>query len=189
MAEERSLNEVEREVLRRTAAVHADLARAAGVARKNGTSYVVFGVLTALFALGGEPADIALAAVLVAVGLAARSGAKRLIAADPKSPQFLALGEIALLLAVIAYCVARMTVMRSTGAELAGLVGTTSIDIDIEELIDTTTNIVYPLIMLIAVLYQGGLAMYFRARRSAVGRYIDDTPAWAREIVDIVSPR
>ncbi len=184
---ERGLNEVEREVLRRTAAVRADLLRAAAVARKNGTSYVVFGLLTIVLSFTSDPAGFALGAVLMAVGFNARVHGARLAHAELTAPQRLASGEIALLLAVIAYSAAKMTIMRTSGAELAAMVGSSPVDIDVEGLVDSMTNVVYPAVVLIAFVYQGGLAMYYRARRTAVTRYIDDTPAWARDIVAIVS--
>jgi hypothetical protein len=181
-----ALTEVERQVLTRAAESRSDLLRAAGIGRRNGMSYIVFGVISLAASFPSDQAGLGLGAVLVALGLNARSWSRRLAAADLAAPSRLALGEVALLLAIIVYCVAKMTIMRTSGAELADLVGSTSLDIDIEDMVDSATNVVYPTVILIGFLYQGGLALYYRARRSAVRFYREDTPEWAREIVSIV---
>ena len=182
-----SLTTVEREVLRRAADLRRDLTRAAHVARRNGGSYIFFGVLSVLLAMTADPAGLGLGVVLVGVGLSARSAGARLAADDIGAPMRLALGEVALLVGVIGYCVAKMTIMRTSGAEMEALFASLSADIDVAALIDSTTDIVYTSIIGVAFLYQGGLALYYRARTAAVRRYVEETPEWAREVVAIVA--
>jgi hypothetical protein len=182
-----SLTSVEREVLRRAADVRRDLTRAAHIARRNGGSYLFFGVLSVLLTMTSDPAGLGLGVVLACVGLNARSSGARLATGDIAAPMRLALGEVALLVGLIAYCVAKMTIMRSSGAEIEAMFGSLNADLDIAALIDSTTDIVYASIIGIAFLYQGGLALYYRARGTAVRSYVEETPDWAREVVAIVA--
>jgi hypothetical protein len=182
-----SLTTVEREVLGRAADVRRDLTRAAHVARRNGGSYVFFGALSVLLAMTRDPAGLGLGLVLVTVGLNARSSGARLAAGDIAAPMRLALGEVALLVGLIGYCVAKMTIMKTDSAEMAALFASLNADMDVASLIDSTTDIVYTSIIGIAFLYQGGLALYYRARGTAVRHYVEDTPEWAREVVAIVA--
>jgi hypothetical protein len=140
-----------------------------------------------LFSLPDDLAGLGLGAALVGVGIAARLSSKRLANGAAAAPGRLALGEIVLLFAIVLYALAKMTVMRTSGSELAQVVGALGSDVDIAELVETTTDVVYSAVILLAFLYQGGLALYFRARRSAVRRYMNDTPAWAREVVMIAA--
>ena len=75
-------------------------------------------------------------------------------------------GEIGLLVGIVAYSVAKMTILRSSGSELEQLFGAMGSGIDIAELIESATNVVYASVILLGFLYQGGLALYFRASAS-----------------------
>jgi hypothetical protein len=187
LLERELLSEFDRDVLRRTTQSRSDFLRASRVARKNGMTYIVFGILTLVLSYGNDLAGLGLGAALVGLGLNARTWGQRLAIAEPSAPSRLALGEIGLLAAVVIYSVAKMTIMKTPMSELSMLMSTVPGNIDVDALADSVTDVVYLVVMLVAFLYQGGLALYYRARRSAVRHYLEDTPEWAREIVAIVA--
>jgi hypothetical protein len=62
--------------------------------------------------------------------------------------------------------------------------GTKELGLDVQKIANSISTIWYTTAIAISVLYQGGMALYFRRRRSDVTRYLEEAPAWAREVVD-----
>lgn len=166
--------------LARAAELAAPLRRAAKLARANGLGYAVFGVLTILLSLPLDVAGLLLGGCLLAVGLAQQRTAPGLVAADPATPGALARNELVLLAAITAYAVAQMTILRAgTSAELERLGD--SAGVDVAGLVDAIAGAVYGSVIVISLLYQGGMALYFRRRAPVVERYAREVPQWARE--------
>lgn len=166
--------------LARAAELGKPLRRAANIARANGTGYAVFGVLTILLSLAGSITGLLLGGCLLAVGIAQRRTAPRLVAAAPDSPRILARNELLLLAAIIAYAVAQMTVVgANTSADLEML--GESAGIDVADLIDAMARVVYGSVIAVSLLYQGGMALYFLRRSPLVERNAREIPEWARE--------
>ena len=154
--------------------------RAAKLARSNGLGYAVFGALTILSSLPLDLPGLLLGACLLAVGVAQQRIAPRLVAGDRTVPDLLARNELLLLAAITAYAVAQMTFLRaSTSGELEMLGD--SAGIDVAGLVDALAGAVYGGVIVISLLYQGGMAMYFRRRGPVVERYVREVPGWARE--------
>jgi len=173
-------SEPQQRELARAAELGMPLRRAAKIARANGTGYAVFGVLTILLSLGGSITGLLLGGCLLAVGLAQRRAAPRLVAAAQDSPRILARNELLLLAAIIAYAVAQMTVLRAnTSAELEML--GESAGIDVADLVDAMVRVVYGTVVVMSLLYQGGMALYFLRRAPLVERNAREVPEWARE--------
>jgi hypothetical protein len=166
--------------LSRAAELGAPLRRAAKYARSNGLGYAVFGVLTMLLSLPLDLPGLLLGACLLAVGVAQQRTAPRLVAGDPASPQLLARNELLLLAAITAYAVAQMTFLRAGMSSELETLGD-SAGVDVAGLVDTIAGAVYGGVILISVLYQGGMALYFRRRGPIVERYVREVPGWARE--------
>jgi len=165
--------------------LHRPLARAAALARGNGGTLVVFGGLSALFGLlGPDPLSLIVGAIVVTVGLLERRGGRQLRQADPGAPRRLAANELALLAAISTYAILSLTLLRPSGAELVAATGGNVAGLDVQELLDSLTNVVYATVLVVTVLYQGGLARYYLARRAPLALYRESVPPWAREIVE-----
>jgi len=176
----------EHEQLRVAAELHRPLARAASLGRKHGMSLALFGALTlALSALGPDYVGLSIGAVVLATGLVEWRVAPRLVHADASAPRILARSECTLLAAIVVYCLLQLTTARSSGEELARQVGGTGdLGIDVAEMAESFTLLVYVTVMAVALAYQGGMALYYLRRRAMIATYQEQTPEWARKIVE-----
>ena len=55
------------------------------------------------------------------------------------------------------------------------------LEVDVAGLVDAIAGAVYGGVVVISLLYQGGMALYFRRRAPAMERYAREVPRWARE--------
>ncbi|MEZ6014915.1 MAG: hypothetical protein R3F49_07375 [Planctomycetota bacterium] len=172
--------------LRAAAALHGKLARASAVARGNSLWYVVFGVASALFAVSGpEWVDLAQGVLVAAVGAAQLRESPRLARGAAGAAGALARNELILMCGIIAYCALRLTVLRPSGAELQAELGDTSaLGIDVAAMTNSISSLLYGTLLAVTLVYQGGLALYFRRRAPLAERYVRESPAWARETVE-----
>jgi hypothetical protein len=166
--------------LARAAELGQPLRRAAKLARANGLGYAIFGVLTILASLPSDLAGLLLGACLLAVGIAQQRAAPRLVGGDESAPGALARNELVLLAAISAYAIAQLTFLRAHGSAELEMLGD-SAGVDVAGLVDAIASAVYGSVIVISLLYQGGMALYFRRRVALVERYAREVPAWARE--------
>ena len=172
--------------LLRAAELYRPLARAANLGLGNGMGYAVFGGLSLAFALTGwDVIGLMLGAVLLGAGLYERAQCRRLLQADTAAPLRLACGELVLLGAIALYGVGGLTVLPGPSEllrqQLGGIQG---LGIDVQKIANSVSTIWYATVIAISLLYQGGMALYFRSRRSDVRRYLEEVPVWAREVVE-----
>ncbi|MDD1749397.1 MAG: hypothetical protein LUO89_05915 [Methanothrix sp.] len=148
--------------------------------------YAVFGGLSLAFALPDwDMIGLVLGAVLLGVGLYERAQSKRLLQADTAAPLRLARGELVLLGAIALYCVLGLTVLPAASDVLKQqLRGAEGLGLDVQKLANSISTIWYTTAIAISLLYQGGMARYFLRRRSDVTRYLEEVPAWAREVAE-----
>lgn len=179
MAGESTITAEQRD-LARAAEIGAPLRRAAKLARGNGLGYAIFGVLTILGSLPLDAAGLALGGCLLAVGIAQQRTATDLVAGQPSAPGRLARNELLLLAAITGYAIAQMTLLRASTATDLEMLGD-SAGVDVAGLIDALAGAVYGGVIVISLLYQGGMALYFRRRAPIVERYAREVPEWARE--------
>lgn len=160
------------------------LKRAARLGRANGLGYVVFGGLSLLLSISSNPDWIGLliGTVLIGVGLVERSHAARLGQGDPVAPTRIAQAELALLGAILLGGVIKLVFSASASGELRTATGDLSgLGLDVADLIDSVTRLVYAIVMAVSILYQGGMARYFLKRRNDVAIYLA-CPDWARSL-------
>lgn len=176
----------ERAELQAAAELHRPLAKAASLARTNGTSIAIFGGLTLLFSLPGlDLLGLAIGAVVTVTGVTERRLAPRLEAADESAPRLLCRNELTLLAGIVVYALLKLTWLRESGEELAAQVGDAGgLGIDIESLVDSVNTLVYATVIGVAVLYQGGMARYFLRRGTMIATYRARSPEWARKLVE-----
>jgi hypothetical protein len=118
-----------------------------------------------------------------------RSHAARLVQGDPGAPLRMAQSELALLGAILLYGAIKIAFSASASSELRAEIGDLpGLGLDIAELIDSLTNLVYSVVMAVSVLYQGGMAVYFLKRRNAVAAYLA-SPEWARSLTQSMHRR
>jgi hypothetical protein len=181
-----SLTAADQQLLRTAAELHRPLARAAAVARGNALGYAAFGALSLLVALFGlDPLGLAISALVTGVGVLQRRAAPRLRQGDPVAPRVLARNELVLMAGILVYCLLQLTVLRTSGAELQARIGDTGdLGLDLAELTDWMTTTIYSAFLGTTLLYQGGLALYFLRRKPLLERYLAETPAWTRAVVE-----
>jgi len=183
----RDLTGEQRAQLELASALHRPLARAANLGRSNARGYVLFGLLTLLFAtlMGADVVSVTIGAVVTGVGVAQLRAAKRLRAADPAAPRALARNELLFMVGIAAYAVLKLTLLRDTGEDLQSQIGDAGgLGLDIAELSSSLNTLVYACVLAVTVLYQGGLALYFLRRRPMLERYLAEVPEWARSTVE-----
>ena len=161
--------------------------RAARWGTANGLGYMAFGALSILLSISSNPDWIGLliGAVLIGAGVVERSQATRLGQGDPVAPARMAQAEVALMGAILLGCLIRLLFPPSsselrTAGELSGL------GLEIGDLIDSVTKLVYAVVMIVSILYQGGMARYFLRRRRDVAIYLA-SPEWARSVAQSLS--
>lgn len=178
------MSAADRALLLRAAELQQPLARAARIGRGNGLGYVVFGVLSLLVAVVGfDLVGLIVGGVVLGVGLWERKQAARLLAADTDAPGRLARGELTLLAAIAIYAVAGLVLPPDVRELQRQLGNTRDLGIDLQRLTALVSTAWYGSVLLVSLLYQGGLARYFLGRRAAVARYLEEVPAWARTFV------
>lgn len=181
-----SLSPQENEQLQATSRLHAPLARAASLGRKNGRSILIFGLLTLLVsAFDPDPLSLAIGAVVTVTGFIEQKLAPRLAQADEAVPSQLARNELVLMAGIVIYGLLKLTVLRPDSEALAQQVGDTSgLGLDVAQLADSLNTLVYVTVIAVALLYQGGMAKYFARRGAMIARYRSESPEWARQIVE-----
>jgi hypothetical protein len=175
------LSAQDQEVLARAAGLHRSLRRAASLARLNGMGYAVFGALSLMIAIPGgiDWIGAAVGVVLLGAGLVERTSGERLAHGDADAPKRLALAELVLLACIVAYGLAGLAGLFPGAQDLADASGLGQLDIQA-----LMNRIVYPTVIAVAVLYQGGMARYFWKKRADVERYREEAPEWARRLVE-----
>jgi hypothetical protein len=172
--------------LPRAVELHRPLARAAKLGQGNGMGYAVFGGLSLVFALPDwDMIGLILGAVLLGIGFHERAHSKRLLQADSAAPPRLACGELVLLGAITLYGVLGLTVLPGPSDLLQQQLGATkALGRDVQNIAKSISTIWYTTCIAISLIYQGGMALYFHRRWADVTRYIEEVPAWAREVVE-----
>ena len=171
--------------LPRAAELYRPIARAAKLGMGNGMGYVVFGGLSLAFALASwDVIGLILGAVLLGAGLYERTQCRRLLHADTAAPLRLACGELVLLGAIALYAAGGLTAPGPSELLRQQLGGTQGLGIDVQKIADSVSAVWYTTIIAISLFYQGGMALYFRSRRSDVTRYLEEVPVWARKVVE-----
>jgi hypothetical protein len=153
------------------------------------------GWMSALVAVGSAPfALYSVDGLVVAVALAIVAynefrGRTRLLAFDPSAAALLGWNQLGLLAMIIVYCL-WMLYTSLTGAnplaadmkanpEIGEVLGMSG---GVDALYRQIIVAFYGLVILLSVIFQGANAYYYFTRRKYVEKYLDETPAWVREV-------
>jgi hypothetical protein len=177
------------EQLRALADAHAlfkPIGKAIKYAKFDGWTLAVFAILTCLCGIS-SPVALVIGATMGAIAWYELRQANRLLAGDVEAPKKLALNQLALASLLIVYALTNLT--RGPDAsgvaeikrQLGGL-DTGGMLEQVETLSDLIEKLVYGVLIAIAVLVQGGTALFYLSRKKYVQRYATDVPGWARAV-------
>ncbi len=173
------------EALRRAAELRVPLVRAAKRANFYAAGYLVLGGLGALFGLvGPDPVGLVVGLAVAGVGLEERRQARRLTRGEPGAARALARDELVLLGIIGVYCVLSMTVLRADMSTVQSAMGGSAGGFDLQAMADRLTNIVYPTVFVVSLVFQGLLARHYASQEPAAARYREEAPEWARAALE-----
>jgi hypothetical protein len=155
--------------------------RAVNVARGDGWTVGLFGALTFLFGLGSVSAALVGSGMAVIAFVEVRA-ANKLRGFEPGAARVLGLNQLALAGLLFAYAVFGIVSVLFGPSEYAAIVAQEP-DVGkalgpIEDLTKTIAIAVYVVVILVAVFFQGGMALYYFGRAKVVRAYLAQTPAW-----------
>lgn len=160
--------------------------RPARVARVNGWTVGVFGVLSVLLGLVSGGGGVVVGLALVAVAWNEMRGIKRLQALDPEGARILAWNQLILGGVVAVYCAAAIARARVSPdpsmKELEELGGIPA------GLIAELTTVLYGAVAAIVVIVQALFARYHFKAGEKVAAFRRDTPAWVVELLRATAP-
>jgi hypothetical protein len=172
------------EHLRQLAASHAatlKIRRAINVARADGWGVACAAALTLLSSFTSV-SGVVVAAALGAVAVVELKMAARLRRFDVSAPRVLALNQVALGGLLIAYAVLRIYQELNGAGEYAAMVAS---DPEVgralqpfEHLTRLVALSMYGGLIAVAILAQGGLALYYFTRTRHLRAYLEQTPPW-----------
>jgi hypothetical protein len=134
---------------------------------------------------------------LVAVGLSVVtynefSGRRRLLEFDPSAATSLARNQLGFLAMIVVYCVwsiySNLAIGNpilndlSANSELKDLGLDGNLAASGGQIVTLVIVGFYGLVILLSVLFQGGMAYYYASRRKYVQKYVDETPEWIRDL-------
>jgi hypothetical protein len=96
----------------------------------------------------------------------------------------MAQAELALLGAILFGCVIELVFPSSTSSELREPSELSGLGLDMSDLIDSVTRLVYSVAMVVSILYQGGMARYFLTGDVAIDLA---SPDWARSFAQSIN--
>jgi hypothetical protein len=151
------------------------------VARGDGWTVGAFGGLTFLCGLGTVSGALVGSGMMV-IAFVELQAANRLRRLETGAARVLGFNQVALAALLLAYAVFGVYGVLYGPSEYAAIVAAEP-EVGralgpIEDLTKTFSLAVYVIVMLVAVFFQGGMAMYYFGRAALVRNYLAQTPAW-----------
>jgi hypothetical protein len=155
--------------------------RAVSVARGDGWTVAGFGAVTFLCGLGTVSGALVGSGMMV-IAFIELQAANRLRRLETGAARVLGLNQLALAGLLLAYAVVGIYSVLYGPSEYAAAVASEP-ELGralgpIEDLTKTLALAVYAVVMLVAVFFQGGMAMYYFGRATHVRAYLAQTPPW-----------
>ena len=190
------LTQEQHAALRKAAAAHRVIRRAANTAYFSAGTTFVIAILAVPFLLVARDWVGGIAAVLVVgVGVVEYLGHRKFKRADRSACAMLAINQVSLLIIIGLYCAARIFtfLFSDTGIvippDAQKSLNDAGVNLDlagIEKLLLVLIVVIYSAFFVISVFFVGGLALYYWTRRKAIDAYHSSTPGWARRIINDV---
>ena len=169
--------------------------KAAGYARFSGWSTLLAGVVSVLFSLGSFP-GMMLGGALAFIGMRELGLSRRIEGFDVRVPLAMALNQVALGLVLIGYAGFKIVTMDSSDGVIAGTLASDPTVAAMPELAGTMDQLnqieyllnlgVAGILIVVAVVVQGGTALYYLSRRGAVRRIRKHAPEWVLRVHGIL---
>ena len=187
------LTEAQYRMLRLAGFARREATKVARTARISAVVTLVIGVASLPFSLL-PPSWVTLVMLAVcAVGIVEYVGSKRLNRADPAAAGMLVKNQLAFLAVIVIYCAVKMATFTTASFKAAAISpefrqydGQFSMIGDFDKVIDRWGPLLvygfYCLVILVSVGCQGGLALYYLARKHKLAEYRRQTPDWVNRL-------
>lgn len=151
----------------------------------DGWSVVILAALGALASLAlGDLSGVFIGILVLIAGVTELHGRSRLRRRDASGMRLLVRAQLFLLTVILVYCVTRLgsfdaeTVMANLTPEMQSALNEAGVARgDILPLVRLAFYLVYGVVAVVSLLFQGGLALYYRRRTVAVGEALAAPPA------------
>ncbi|MDB5356810.1 MAG: hypothetical protein JWN24_3263 [Phycisphaerales bacterium] len=180
--------------------IHRLVQRAARTACFSAWTMLIIGLSGGLFALiSPSMAGIVTALALCVVGVVEYCGYRGLRRADPDAALLLARNQLFFLALIVAYAIWQMVSFSSASVKAAVIPDDVrsqlSLMPDLTRQIDGQIDLwsavanygFYALLIVLSILFQGGLALYYFTRRKHLAAFKIATPQWAQKVFEIAN--
>ena len=158
---------------------------ASAVAAVDGWTLGVFAVLTILFSLT-SPVALVLGAGMLTVSYFELRGSRNLKRLDPHAPRLLTLNQFALGAMLFIYGAINLWLSIHEPHPMATMAGQNpeleSMLIPYEGIARNISALVYAMLMLVALVGSGLMALYYQRRGKILHAYLHNTPQWILEL-------
>ncbi len=190
------LNESHLRLLQSSVQCARPIRKAAGYARFSGWTTLLAGALSVLLSLSSMPGLI-LGIGLAAIGMRELGLARRLDAMDIKAPGKLAVNQLILAGALIAYAIFKVVTYDSADSVLAGSLGSDPTIASMPELAGTFEELgrleyllnigVSGVLIVVAFVMQGGTALFYWRKKKKVRQLRRGVPGWVLQVHQVMS--
>jgi len=158
--------------------------RAVSVATFDGWTIAIFAALTFLCGLS-SPATILLGLGMAVVSYVELTNAAKLRRVDPSAPRRLAFNQLALASMLILYALWSLHT-QSDNKELQSLIASEPAAAEmlksLQPLVQRITVAIYASLIAVAILAQGGTALFYYTRTKHIQAYLAQTPPWILQL-------
>lgn len=162
----------------------AKIRRAVAYATFDAWTIAIFAALTILFGIF-SPIGLAIGVAMAIVAFFEFRGAAQLRKLDTAAPRRLALNQCFLGLVLLTYAAYALWQVFTESNPLLDQLGpqlqSAGLQLDLKQLTRTVGLLIYGSLALIAILGQGGTALYYLTRRNHLEAYLRNTPTWITE--------
>jgi hypothetical protein len=186
------LSEVHFHAIRDALAIRGPIHRAARIARRSAGSILVVAILAVPFVIFRPTVtDVVAVVALFVIATLEYRGARKMAKGLPDAASHLGWNQVMFIGLICVYCVNRMLSgstnevvspqVRSQLNQVAGLAE------QIDSVLAVSQYVVPLMVMVLSVALQGWLAAYYFSRRRRLEAIRQATPAWIRQLLEIVA--
>lgn len=185
------LSEADFQMLRQAVEARRPVRNAARVAHGSAVTILLVGIGTVPFLLLSMTlTSVVTAATLCIVGYLELLGARKMARGLPEAASHLGWNQVVFIGLIVLYCVDCMleaspgkVITPEVKSQLSQVSGIAE---DLESLVSGVTYVIYSTVIVVSVLCQGSLAMYYFTRRHYLEALQKSTPGWVRRVIDEV---
>jgi hypothetical protein len=196
------LDESQFALVQEAARTYKPIKKAARTALGSAITTLVIGAVAVPFSLVWPSfSGIFITVGVCAVGVVEFLGYQKLVKADPSAARFLAMNQLAFLGLITIYCLIQMLTFSTAEVKAAAMSPefraqlnampemTREVDSMIEQWGPMVTYGFYSLVIILSVLFQGGLAYYYYTRRKFLDAFQREVPPWVRRLLVECTPQ